>query len=119
MFACCSAYRDVDESEQDFMGSKLVVSFANPAKHYDNHAIRPQSNGLGTALVGANGKLGVRANSGAASGLLTGRTGLGNKAGFSNRLSPIGSFPNTRGRGCGSHRLSGLLSVLCMHANEQ
>ncbi|KAL3159657.1 hypothetical protein ABBQ38_010066 [Trebouxia sp. C0009 RCD-2024] len=92
-----AAYRDVDESEQDFMGSKLVVSFANPAKHYDNHAIRPQSNGLGTALVGANGKLGVRANSGAASGLLTGRTGLGNKAGFSNRLSPIGSFPNTRG----------------------
>ena len=99
MFAFCSAYRDVDESEQDFMGSKLVVSFANPAKHYDNHAIRPQSNGLGTAVAGVNGKLGVRANSGAASGLITGRTGLGSKAGFSDRLSPIGSFPNARGRG--------------------
>lgn len=82
------------------MGSKLVVSFANPAKHYDNHAIRPQSNGMGSALVGgANGKLGLRANSGAGSGLLTGCTGLGSKAGFSDRLSPIGSFPNARGRG--------------------
>lgn len=102
-FGCCSAYRDVDESEQDFMGSKLVVSFANPAKHYDNHAIRPQNNGSGSALAGgANGKLGLRANIGAAGGLLTGRSGLGNKPGFNDRLSPTGSFANARGGCCGS-----------------
>lgn len=107
MCECCSAYRDVDESEQDFMGSKLVVSFANPAKHYDNHAIRPQNNGSGSALVGGtNGKLGLRGNSGAASGLLTGRSGLGSKSGFNDRLSPTGPFPNARGRCYGSLRLS-------------
>ena len=83
------------------MGSKLVVSFANPAKHYDNHAIRPQNNGLGSALAsGANGKLGLRANIGAASGLLTGRSG--NKPGFNDRLSPTGSFASARGGCCGS-----------------
>ena len=103
VFARCSAYRDVDESEQDFMGSKLVVSFANPAKHYDNHAIRPQNNGGGSALAGG-GKLGLRANNGAASGLLTGRTGMGGKPGFNDRLSPTGSFANARGRCCGSQR---------------
>lgn len=85
------------------MGSKLVVSFANPAKHYDNHAIRPQNNGSGSALVGGNnGKLGLRGNSGAASGLLTGRSGLGSKSGFNDRLSPTGPFPNARGRCYGS-----------------
>ena len=89
------------------MGSKLVVSFANPAKHYDIHAIRPQNNGSGPVLVGgANGKLGLRANSGAASGLLTGRSGLGNKPGFNDRLSPTGPFANARGGCYDSHRLS-------------
>ena len=84
------------------MGSKLVVSFANPAKHYDNHAIRSQNNGSGSAFVGgASGKVGLRVNSGAASGLLTGRSGLGNKPGFSDRLSPTGSFANARGGCCG------------------
>ena len=33
------------------MGNKLVVSFANPAKHYDTHAIRPQNNGMSFASV--------------------------------------------------------------------
>lgn len=89
------------------MGSKLVVSFANPAKHYDNHAIRPQNSSSGPALVGgANGKLGLRANSGAASGLPTGRSGLGNKSGFNDRLSPTGSFANAQGGCYDSHRLS-------------
>ena len=95
----CSAYRDVDESEQEFMGSKLVVSFANPAKHYDTHAIRPQSTGVGSALVGGlNSKAGLRGNTGSASSLLAGHSGLasGSKPGFNDRLSPAGF--STRGR---------------------
>ena len=35
------------------MGNKLVVSFANPAKHYDTHDIRPQKKGRRTPVVAA------------------------------------------------------------------
>ena len=82
------------------MGSKLVVSFANPAKHYDTHAIRPQSNGMASSLPGGlNGKVGLRGNTGGASSLLAGRAGLanGSKPGFGDRLSPTGAFAGTRG----------------------
>jgi len=87
------------------MGSKLVVSFANPAKHYDTHAIRPQSTGMNIAMVGgANGKLGLRGSGALASGVLAGRTGInGNKVGFGGRLSPSqSSFANGQGHfSCG------------------
>ena len=83
------------------MGSKLVVSFANPAKHYDTHAIRPQVMGMSSALVGGtNGKTGLRGNGGFASGLIAGRTGVnGIKAGFGGRVSPSQpSFADGRGQ---------------------
>ena len=87
------------------MGSKLVVSFANPAKHYDTHAIRPQSTGMNVAMVGgANGKLVLRGSGALASGILAGRTGTnGNKVGFGGRLSPSqSSFANGQGHfSCG------------------
>ncbi len=82
------------------MGSKLVVSFANPAKHYDTHAIRPHSTGMNVAMVGgANGKLGLRGSGALASGMLAGRAGTNaNKVGFGGRLSPSqSSFANGQG----------------------
>lgn len=83
------------------MGSKLVVSFANPAKHYETHGIRPQSTGMNVAMVGgANAKLGLRGNGALASGLLAGRPGMnGSKTGFGGRLSPSQpSFANGQGQ---------------------
>ncbi|DBB09979.1 hypothetical protein WJX82_004569 [Trebouxia sp. C0006] len=103
-----AAYRAVDETDQDFMGSKLVVSFANPAKHYDTHAIRPHSTGMNVAMVGgANGKLGLRGSGALASGMLAGRAGTNaNKVGFGGRLSPSqSSFANGQGSFGGAGQL--------------
>ncbi len=94
------------------MGSKLVVSFANPAKHYDTHAIR-SPNSMNSAIVGGtNGKSGLRSNGGLASGLLAGRTGMnGNKPGFGGRLSPS-QMPFGNGRGW--PRCTGALCAFCL-----
>ena len=83
----CRAYRVVDETDQDFMGSKLVVSFANPAKHYDTHAIRPQGtfnsnlNGVATKAAGQASPAGMAGNMLAQrSNLLPGKPGFGGRA---------------------------------------
>lgn len=69
------------------MGSKLVVSFANPAKHYDTHAIRPQGNfnstlnGVATKVAGQASPAGMAGNMLAQrSGLLPGKPGFGGRA---------------------------------------
>ena len=110
---CCSAYRDLDESDEDFMGSKLVVSFANPAKHYDTHAIRPQNMGLNSTVAGsANSKLGLRGSGTlGGGGLLLGRPGMnGSKPGFNGRTSPSQPFAGARGQHC----LACPSSVVCV-----
>lgn len=73
------------------MGSKLVVSFANPAKNYDAHTVRPQINN-------SSGFNGVASNRLAGQGSPLGnaiaqRTALNaNKAGFGGRVTPSQGF---------------------------
>lgn len=88
---CYRAYRAVEETDQEFMGSKLVVSFANPAKHYDTHPIRPQNN---SSLNGpANSKLTGAASAGATGHVLAQRTALlAGKPGFGGRVNPSQAF---------------------------
>ena len=84
---CCRAYRVVDETDQDFMGSKLVVSFANPAKHYDAHAVRPQSNFNSSLNSAAANKLVGQASP--AGNMLAQRASLlAGKPGFGGRTTP-------------------------------
>lgn len=84
---CCRAYRVVDETDQDFMGSKLVVSFANPAKHYDTHAVRPQNNLISSLnSAAANKSVGQASPAG---NMLAQRTNLlVGKPGFGGRTTP-------------------------------
>lgn len=103
MVAGCRAYRAVDETDQEFMGSKLVVSFANPAKHYDTHAIRPQTNFTPNNSNPATSKLAGQASANAAGHMLAQRTALlAGKPGFGGRINPSQAFAAGRDL-CATH----------------